>query len=242
MAIDVALMNDADAEEKLLLDTIASCQRGAEPVRVLEAGCGHQWWLRPRDVDLHITGVDLDVDALRIRREEHRDLDEEVVGDLRNVSLPSDAFDVAYCSFVLEHVEGADQVLDTLAHAVRPGGRIIVRVPDGESVYGFLTKHSPHRTHVLYKKYIEGKKHAGEPGHAPYPTVYEPIVSVRGLRAWADAHGFDVEREYGTDTYLRVFRRLEPLARWSVRMIARISRGRLTAGHNNICVILAKAA
>lgn len=242
MAAEVALLTDSAQEHALLSSSIREARLGDGPVRLLEAGCGHHWWLRPEGVELRITGVDADPDALRIRREDHGDLDEEILGDLRTVELPKESFDVAYCSYVLEHVVGAEDALATIASAVRPGGIMIVRVPDGDSVYGFLVKHSPHRAHVWYKKYVERKPHAGEPGHAPYPTVYEPVVSVRGMREWAQLNGFEVLHEYGSNSYLRVFGPLRPVVAFVIRAIARLSGGRLSASHNNIGFVLRKAA
>src|SRR4051794_23147529 len=140
MVAEVPLLSSASQEHEILTSSIREARVGDAPVRLLEAGCGHHWWLRPTGVDLHITGVDTDADALRIRRQEHADLDEEILGDLRTVELPKESFDVAYCSYVLEHVEGAEDALATISSAVRPGGIMIVRVPDGDSVYGFIVK------------------------------------------------------------------------------------------------------
>lgn len=242
MAVNVTVLRDLDEEHQVLIDNIREARVGDGPVRLLEAGCGHHWWLQPEGVALHITGVDTDADALRIRREEHGDLDDEILGDLRTASLPPESFDVVYCSFVLEHVHGAEHAMDAMAAALRPGGRMIIRVPDGDSVFGFLVRHSPFRTHVLYKKYIERKPHAGEPGHAPYPTVYEPVVSVSGIRKWAAQHEMKVVVEYGTNCYLDVFGKLKPLASMAIRVIARLSGGRLAATHNNIGFVMVKPA
>lgn len=164
MAVEIRVLRDSREEHRILTDNIREAQSGDNPIRLLEAGCGHHWWLTVDDVPLQITGLDTDADAMRIRREEHGDLDEEILGDLRTAELPAASFDVVYCSFVLEHVSGAEQALDRMASALRPGGRLIVRVPDGDSVFGFLTKHSPHRSHVLYKKYIERKPNAANRG------------------------------------------------------------------------------
>ncbi len=162
------------------------------PLRVLEAGCGQKWPIQLPGVELHIAGVDYDAEALRIRKERRQDLDEAVVGDLRTVELPAGHFDVAYCAFVLEHVEGAELVLDRLLASLRPGGRLVVLVPNARSVYGWAARSFPFWAAVAYKKYVEGFKDAGKPGHAPYPTVYEPVISLAGLRDWAvrrGAHG-----------------------------------------------------
>jgi SAM-dependent methyltransferase len=240
MALEVPVLRSSAEEHRLLTDAIRESWTGSGPVRLLEAGCGHHWWLRPEGVTLHITGVDTDADALRIRRQEHGDLDEEILGDLRTVELPEASFDAVYCSYVLEHVEGAEKALDAMASALRPGGRMIIRIPDGDSVFGFLVKHSPFRAHVLYKKYVERKPHAGEPGHAPYPTVYEPVVSVRGMRDWAGRRDMKIVTEYGTNSYLNVFGKLRPLAATMIRLIARLSRGRLAATHNNVGFVFQK--
>lgn len=161
------------------MESIRHASDGAEPIRILEAGCGQRWPFEGSDLPVHITGVDLNADALRIRRHVSGDLDEMIIGDLRTVDLPAGRFDVAYCSFVLEHVSGAEMVLDRLRAALRPGGRLVVRVPDGDSVYGFFVRHSPHRAHLLYRRYVAGFREAGQPGFGPYPTVYDSVVSVQ---------------------------------------------------------------
>lgn len=230
-----------EKEERVLLSNAVRDSASDGPVRVLEAGCGKRWNIAP-GVPVRITGVDQDVDALRIRREKSGDLHEIIEGDLRTVELPENAFDVAYCSYVLEHVPGAEEVLDKLAAAVRPKGRLLIRVPDGQSVFGFFAKHTPHITHVWFKKYVERHPHAGEPGHAPYPTVYDEVVSLAGMRRWAQSRGLTIETEYATNGYLRSFGPLRPLAEMALRMVAFLSRGRLAYDHNNIGFVLSKPA
>jgi SAM-dependent methyltransferase len=211
-------------------------------LRVLEAGCGQSWPIRMPALHLQITGIDLDAEALRIRQERHTDLDEAIVGDLRNVSLPANAFDVAYCAFVLEHVAGAEVVLDALVAAVRPGGRVVILVPNGKSVYGFMSRHAPLRAAVLYKKHIEGLKDAGKPGHAPYTTVYDPVVTLGGMRDYARRAGLTIIEEYGIDYTIYSFAPTRRVLRWGLRVIAAGSRGRLTASHNNLGFVLERPA
>ncbi|MDH3512220.1 MAG: class I SAM-dependent methyltransferase, partial [Gammaproteobacteria bacterium] len=85
---------------------------GGRPIRILEAGCGSRWLLDLTGVESTLTGVDIYERDLEIRKNKIKDLDEAIVGDLRNVELDADAFDVIYNSFVLEHVDGARLVLD----------------------------------------------------------------------------------------------------------------------------------
>jgi SAM-dependent methyltransferase len=239
---DVRVLRRPQQELDILYAALRESQRGDEPVRVLEAGCGHHWPLQDADVPLRITGVDTDADALRIRRDELGDLHDEIIGDLRTVELPVESFDVVYCSWVLEHIEGAEGVLDRFVNVLRPGGRLIIRVPDGDSVYGYLTKHTPHRLHVLYKRHIERRPHAGEPGHAPYPVVYDPIISVRGMRSWADRRGLLIADEYSLNFYLQAFKAFRPVVALGLRTIAALSLGRLSATHNNIGYVIVKQA
>lgn len=239
----------ADVEPRRILMTqqeeralLAQAFKDAAPsegvLRVLEAGCGQKWTVDVPDVKLHITGVDADPEALRMRREQQGDLDEGIHADLRSVELPKDAFDVAYCAFVLEHVEGAEQVLDRLTAAVRPGGRLILLLPNGHSIVGFAAKHFPFWVHIVYKKYIEGFKDAGKPGHAPYPTVYDPVVSLAGIREYARAHNLTIVEEYGIDYVLQNFGRYRGAVRMAFNGFATASRNRLSPTHNNLGFVL----
>lgn len=237
---DLEVIHNMSDEMTRLAAVVRDEHDGVHPVRVLEAGCGKRWHLDTSPVPLEITGVDIDASVMRIRREQHGDIDHEIVGDLRTVDLPRSAFDVAYSSYLLEHVAGAEAVLERLTDALVPGGVLIVRVPDGESVYGFCTRHSPHRLHVLYKRHIERKPNAGKPGYAPFPTVYDNVVSLSGLRRFADEHGLTVELAYGNDYYLDAYRALRPLAERMIRFVGWLSRGRLSSSHANIGFVLRK--
>lgn len=238
---DLRVVQTGKAERELLTESIAELA-GDRPLRVLEAGCGQQWPIEIGGVDFHITGVDLDVDAMRIRRERHDDLDVEIVGDLRTVDLPAETFDVVYCSYVLEHIEGAEAVLDRLVAATRPGGRLVIRIPDGKSIYGFLVRHSPHRMHVWYKRYVEGFRDAGKPGHAPYPTVYDSVVSLPGLLRYADERGLEVVNLVASNAFVQNFGPLKNVMSGAMRAAARLTGGRLRGTHNNLGVVLARPA
>jgi SAM-dependent methyltransferase len=220
-----------------LAEAIADTARDGT-VRMLEAGCGQRWDIDVPGVTLAITGVDLDRDAMQLRLEREGDLDDWIVGDLRTVPLPDATFDVAYCSYLLEHVSGAENVLDRLVATLRPGGRLIVRVPDGDSVYGWGAKHAPFRLQVAYKRWIEGYPDAGKPGHAPYPVVYDPVISLRGLRGYAASRGLRIVAEMASNTYVSgTFKRAAPAAQAVLNGVAALSKGRLTATHNNLAMI-----
>lgn len=232
----VRILETGAEERELLRDAILGVT-SAGPLRILEAGCGQRWPVDLGDRPLHITGVDTDAEAMRLRHDQHGDLHEALVADLRSVQLKADSFDVVYCSFVLEHVAGAREVLERFRMAVRPGGRIIVRVPDGDSVYGLLVQHSPHRLHVFYKRYAEGNRQAGTPGHAPYPVIYDPVVSLRGLREWATAEGLNICTEYATFFLPRRLRRAQPVIAALFRVISLLAPGRRATGHRDLGMV-----
>ena len=209
-------------------------------VRILEAGCGRRWYLDLTGVDFHLAGVDLNSDSMRMRIEQAGDLDEAIVGDLRDVLLLPEVYDAIYCSFVLEHVAGAEQVLDRLLAALKPGGMLLLRIPDGDSVYGFLARNSPHWLHVQYKRRIQRKKLAGTPGRGPFPTIYDPVVSWNGMTEYCSRHGLEILDAYSSNFHLDHFRNLAMIADRGLQWVARASRGRLTADHNNLALVIRK--
>ena len=150
-------------------------------LKILEAGCGREWHLRPEGVKLEITGVDLDRNALEYRKNEQKDLQEAIVGDLRTASLPARAFDIVYSSFVLEHIDGAEQALDNIVRALKPNGLLIVRVPDLQGAQTFLARKMPRCAAIAYYRYAWNIKQAGQPGFAPYETYYDPVISSPGF-------------------------------------------------------------
>lgn len=210
-----------------------------QPLNILEAGCGRRWGLDMTGIDFRLVGVDINAESLRLRREVVGDLDLGIVGDLRTVSFPMRTFDIAYCSFLLEHIEGAEAVLDRLLKALKPGGLLLLRMPDRDSIYGFAARHTPHRSHVWYKRHLRGAPHAGEPGYGPFPVVYDPIVSLRGMSEFLSKRGLTVLHLSTDNSYVKKdFKAAAPLVSAVFRGIAMLSRDRLTADHNNLAYVI----
>jgi SAM-dependent methyltransferase len=239
---DLTVYDDGPIQRRMIAEALTDLAVDGVALRVLEAGCGQQWPIDVARYQLHITGIDLDAEAMRIRRQRHNDLDVEIVGDLRSVDLPQAAFDVVYCSFVLEHIDGAEQVLDRLVAATRPGGRVILRIPDGKTIYGFIVRHTPFRAHVLYRRIIGREPNAGKPGHAPYRTYYDPVVSLPGIREYARANDLRIVALFGSNQYLKTFGRARRLVKWLVGTAGKLTGGRLRGTHNNLVVVLERPA
>jgi SAM-dependent methyltransferase len=206
------------------------------PISILEAGCGNHWSLKITK-PYTLTGLDVDEDALKIRREKHGDLDRIIVGSVCTASLQAGQFDVVYCSYVLEHVKGASKALDNFVRWLKPGGLLLVRVPDRDSVYGFLTRVTPHWVHVLFYRYLMGFKNAGKPGYGPYPTYHEPVISTEGIRAFCGNRDLVLKEVVPVDTG---FRR-NPVVRLVTICVWLLSLGHLAWRHNNLCIVISKS-
>jgi len=165
-------------------------------INILEAGCGNMTGLSLDGIQYTITGIDLDKNALDIRNKEERSLDNSIIGDLRSVNLESNKFDVIYNSYVLEHIDGAEGVLCNFVRWLKPGGILILRIPNRDSVRGFITRITPFWFHIFYARHLQGLKDAGKPGYAPYPTYYDKVVSRRGMYEFCERYGLHVKAEY----------------------------------------------
>jgi SAM-dependent methyltransferase len=163
-----------------------------------------------------------------------------IVGDLRTAQLPHSQYDVIYNSFVLEHVAGAEDVLVNFTRWVRPGGIIILRIPDPNSAYGFMARWTPFKVHVLFYRYVVGIKDAGRRGFGPYPTVYDPIVSREGVRRFCAEHGLVIREELGNGSYHQgrgLFKYALPCV---ARIINWLSLGRIHSDFTSLTYVVEK--
>lgn len=208
-----------------------AAQRGA--LRILEAGCGRRWPIDLSGIEHHLTGVDIDDAALAIRVNEVKDLDEAIVGDIRDARIEDETFDVIYSSFVLEHIDGAKEALQNFVRWLKPGGALILKFPDRDSVYGFITRITPFWFHVWYWKYLMGDRNAGKPGFSPYPTYHDRVIARQSFRRWAEENRLHIQDELGfggLPTYQANF----------AKLVAMMSLGSLTADYRNLFYVLTK--
>jgi SAM-dependent methyltransferase len=228
-------------DQAVVENAIQAVAREGQTLEVLEAGCGQAWYIKMPGLKYRLTGVDLDPEAVAIRKQQFNDLDQVMIGDLRTVQLPSNHYDVIYNAFVLEHVENAEAVLDNFFRWLKPGGIAMIRIPDGNSAYGFLTRMSPHWVHVLFYRLIRGEKNAGKPGYAPYPVVYDRVVSTQGLYSYCQRHGYRVVEARSAGYF---FKELGPVKCFILTSILKtmelISFGKLTANHINLTFVIQK--
>jgi SAM-dependent methyltransferase len=221
------------AEERAFLETQINALTG--PLEILEAGCGVRPLIRVSSPH-RLIGIDTDANAIEIRRRKFNDLHEVILGDLRTAQFSAGRFDVIYCSFVLEHVDGAEYVLENFVRWLKPGGLIILRVPDRDSVWGFVTRHTPLWVHVYVKRYLMGHRNAGRPGFAPYPVFYDYVISQSGMAQFCEKHRLTMQFVCLSADYLRDSRVVKYVA-W---LISTLSFGRLPWRHSNVTFVIRK--
>jgi hypothetical protein len=209
------------------------------PITILQAGASTAGdlgtdALRKSGSDIAISLIDEDEPVTREAVAKVPDLAECALGDLRTLPLPQRAFDIVQCASLLQRIKHAELVLDRLSGAIKPGGLLLLRIRDRESAAGFLDRKLPE----MLRRVIWRKRHPGEPG--PHPAVYEQLSSVRGVQAYALLRGLVIaeRRELGG-----LAGGLSPgphgfLA--AQKLVARLSRGRLTVAHEEMLYVLRK--
>jgi SAM-dependent methyltransferase len=167
--------------------------------RLLEVGCGTGVVLeaiRGRFPAMQLVGADLSNEALRIARERVRNA-HFVQLDAGQLPFRRE-FDVVCAFDILEHVDQDDAVLLGLAEATRPGGGILVAVPQHPWLWSAADDYGGHRRRYT-KAGIEGKMRG-----AGFTVVRStgwvgtllPIVALSRLRDRRAGTRFDPLREY----------------------------------------------
>ena len=122
------------------------------------------------------------------------ELDPEIgwhVADLNEPVELGEQFDVVVCSEVIEHLENPRQVFRTLAGLLRPGGTLILTMPNQESIRSLLGLVARgHFTHFLNQSYpahitallrLDLERICAETGFTPLAFDYTPEGAVPGF-------------------------------------------------------------
>jgi SAM-dependent methyltransferase len=227
--------------DQIQVDAIrAHARHLGRPLSILEAGCGRRWTIDLSGTEYRLTGIDLDPVALELRKTRTRDLDVAIVGDIASAKLPMESFDVVFSSFVLEHVQRADVALKNFAMWLKPGGLLILRLPERNTARAFLTRILPQGVHVFFYRHILGSKTAGQSGYAPYPTYHHPVIGRERLLRFLRELGVTCVGLYGD-----AFRRdgtgvMRPMVRLVLTVTAMLSFGGLTADYSDLLYIAVK--
>jgi len=234
------LLESWSQECRLLENHVRRKATDGVALHILEAGCGQFWPLDLKDIQFTLTGNDIDKDVLHLRKTKHGDLDEMIVGDLRFLDVQKNRYDVIYNSYVLEHIDGAEGVLEKFANWLKPLGILILRIPDRNAVHGFVTRVTPFWFHMFYAKYIVRLRGAGTTGFGPFPTFYDPIVSRAGIHEFCRMNRFIIKEEYGHGSHLHSPGIAGFLIHLLVRTVSLLSFGKLAWEHTDLTYVLEK--
>jgi SAM-dependent methyltransferase len=158
-------------------------------LKIYEAGGGSTSFLPLNVLDhAHVTVVDIDADQIR----NNAYAQETILGDIQSYRFRPGSFDLVICYNVIEHLADVEAALLGFCESLRPGGLILIGAPNPKSLSGVVTKYSPHWFHVWFYRTVRGDRRAGEPGQAPFPTFFHPLVTLSKLEAFAAEHGLQV--------------------------------------------------
>jgi len=161
-------------------------QLDGRPVRLLEAGCGSASHLNFGG-DVRITGIDISQKQL----ERHVSLNEKIVGDIQRYEFAPRSFDAIICWDVLEHLPQPKLALHKFAGSIKPGGIVILKLPNVLSLKGLITKFFPHYVHVLAYRYFYGDKNAGKDDTAPFKTFLRFAVARKAIERFCKQYGLE---------------------------------------------------
>jgi SAM-dependent methyltransferase len=212
--------------------------------RIYEAGGGSLSAL-PLPLMEHPTVTVVDIDEIQLSNNKYADV--KILGDIQTYEFPPESFDLIVCYNVIEHLTAVDQAIRRFHWALAPSGLLFIAAPNPQSLFGLVTKYSPHWFHVWVYRVILRHKNAGKPGQLPFRTVYHPIVSPKALLEFCAQVGFKL-------VYFKLYiggnfaslRETRPVIGWFVgaatTCLNALTFGRLNLMHGDYYVVLEKSA
>jgi SAM-dependent methyltransferase len=208
-----------------------AAQRPGRGIAVLQAGCTTAdqnldlTALRARGHDVDICYVDDESPVTRATVARRPDLASAAIGDLRLAALRPRSFDIVHCSLLLHRISHAEVVLGRLVASLRPGGLLMLRIADSDSVAGFLDRRMPD----VLRSLAWQSSRPGQPG--PHPAIYDPVATASGIEAFLSRHGLTVaHRDEASSPSWAGYGR----GRLAARLVSRMSRGRLPSDHDEL--------
>lgn len=173
----------------LAVHDVLNCELPKGELSLYEAGGGSTCFL-PADVlsRADVTVVDIDEEQLR----NNGYAQTRILGDIQTYRFAPNSFDLVICYNVIEHLPDVEAALTAFFQALKPGGLLLIAAPNPRSLSGVVTKYTPHWFHIWFYRHVLGRKLAGLPGQAPFPTFFHRLVTPAKLEAFARTRGMRV--------------------------------------------------
>jgi 2-polyprenyl-3-methyl-5-hydroxy-6-metoxy-1,4-benzoquinol methylase len=143
---------------------------------VLEAGCGRYRHIRYPDA-VEITGLDISAEQIANNEYAH----EKIVGDVQTWQTERH-WDAVICIYLLEHVDDPARAVRNLLSWARPGGLVVIAVPNLHSLKGLVTRATPFAFHHWFYQHVYRRP------YAIFPTTMKPAIAPRRLRRQFAGH------------------------------------------------------
>jgi SAM-dependent methyltransferase len=162
---------------------------------VLEAGSGRfRHFEYPPGA--RITGLDISAEQLAANDY----ADEKIEGDVQTWTTERQ-WDVVISVFVLEHVEDPERAVANMLAWTRPGGLLVIAVPNALSLKGLVTRATPFGFHGWFYRHVYRRP------HAIFPTTMKMCIAPRRLRRQLAGHEI-VHEQFSRETFGQPFRAL----------------------------------
>jgi SAM-dependent methyltransferase len=158
---------------------------------IYDVGGGANPFLSPeRKARLSARVVGLDISASELERAPNGSYDAVVSADIAAYAGRGEA-ELVICQSVLEHVHDVAAAFRNLATLLRPGGRLLVFVPNRNAFFARLNRILPEamKRRILFGLYPEKQETSGFP-------VYYDRCTPRDFRALASECGLTVDEEH----------------------------------------------
>lgn len=120
------------ARLKFIEDEVYRIAHAADQcVKLLEAGCGDGFYLGKLKGISNTTFFGLDYNILRVRRVKKENEGASLINaNLKVIPFKDNIFDIVLVNHVLEHIEDDQGILKEIYRVLRPGGTMILGVPN----------------------------------------------------------------------------------------------------------------
>ena len=139
-----------EMESGTLKHVIDAIKGSSERLRILDVGVGLGRLLERikssgfENLDLY--GIDISLPYLQIAHSKGLNV---AMAKIEDMPYPTEYFDVITCTDVLEHVEDLNLCITRIINCLKPGGKLIVRVPNREDLSSYLKPDYPyHLAHI----------------------------------------------------------------------------------------------